>query len=101
MATCHDQFTHPNAKASHPGSEKKKENASCYNHRLILLLKYLLLSSTGMKTYSPVSLRSHVRQHTTALYSLEVRGLSFHLSVNLLPGLFSLLKYIIIFPFPA
>ena len=55
MATCLDQFT--NANASLPLCEK--ENASNYNHRLISLLKYLLLSPTGMKTYSPVFFHSH------------------------------------------
>lgn len=85
MATCHDQFTIPNAKASLPRSEK--EDAFCYNHRLILLLKYLLLSPTGMETYNLDSLTCQATYHRAVLARgvLSV-SLCICLSVNLLPG---------------
>lgn len=72
MASCHNRFTLPNAKASLPHAEK--ENAFCYNHRLIWLLKYLLLSPTGMKTYNPVSLHTHTLGNFHASIVQKRRG---------------------------
>lgn len=78
-----------------------KEKAFCHNHPLISRLKHLLLSSTGMKAFSPDSRRSNMlgnfqrrekSKHTTVLYCL---------SVSLLPDFDCLLKYIIIFTFPS
>lgn len=42
---------------------RKRKSSRC-NHRLNSMLKYLLLSSAGMKTCDPVSLCTHIHTHT-------------------------------------
>ncbi len=68
-----------------------------------LLLKYLLLSSTGMKTYSPVS-SAHMLGNIPPCclaQGISTVSLFIRLSANLQPNFFCQPEYIIIFKFPV